>query len=158
MSADGRPHAFLDGIEQALNRAGLHSRVDDQVWAAIWEKLAFNAAFNGVCGITTQTVDGLDNPLGRELLDGVAGEVLAVARAEGVAASAERVRAAMHDALAHHRGHRPSMLQDLLAGRATEVAAIHGAALAAAERHGLATPMLRALHHLIRLREQAPLS
>lgn len=158
MSADGQPHAFLDGIEQALNRAGLHSHVDDEVWAAIWEKLAFNAAFNGVCGITTQTVDGLDNPLGRELLDGVAGEVLAVARAEGVAASAERVRAAMHDALAHHRGHRPSMLQDLLAGRATEVAAIHGAALAAAERHGLATPMLRALHHLIRLREQAPLS
>ncbi len=158
MSADGQPHAFLDGIEQALNRAGLHSRVDEEVWAAIWEKLAFNAAFNGVCGITTQTVDGLDNPLGRELLDGVAGEVLAVARAEGVAASAERVRAAMHDALAHHHGHRPSWWQALGAGRATVGAGNPGGGMAAAAGHGLATPMLRALHHLIRLREQAPLS
>ncbi|MGJ7496513.1 ketopantoate reductase family protein [Variovorax sp. RT4R15] len=156
MPSDGQPSAVFAQLAADLNLAGLNSRLDPQVREAIWEKLAFNAAFNGVCGVTRQTVDGLANPMGQGLLDSVLDEVLAVAQAHGVAASAERVRAAVQDALIHHQGHQPSMLQDLLAGRATEVGAIHGAVLQVAERLGIAVPVTRTLYQLVSLCERAP--
>ena len=156
MPCDGQASTVFTQLVADLNEAGLNSRLDPQVQEAIWEKLAFNAAFNGVCGVTRQTVDGLTNPVGQQLLDSVLDEVLAVARAHGVPASAERVRAAVQDALAHHHGHQPSMLQDLLAGRATEVEAIHGAVLQVAKRLGIAVPVTRTLYQLVSLCERAP--
>jgi 2-dehydropantoate 2-reductase len=151
MPLDGGASAVFERLAGDLNRAGMHCRIDPQVQEAIWEKLAFNAAFNGVCAVTRQTVDGLANPQGEALLH----EVLSVAHAHGVAASAERVGAAVRDALDHHRGHQPSMLQDLLAGRPTETGAIHGAVLEVADRLGMAVPVTRTLHALVSLSEKA---
>ncbi|MGJ7527348.1 ketopantoate reductase family protein [Variovorax sp. GB1P17] len=155
MACDGRANPVFEQLAQDLNAAGLNSRIDPDVQAAIWEKLAFNAAFNGICALSGQTVDGLANSMGEPLLEAALEEALAVAHADGVNASGERVRAAVRDALDHHQGHQPSMLQDLLAGRATEVEAIHGAVLRAAESHGLPTPVIRTLYQLIHLRERA---
>ena len=155
MPCNGQRSAVFDQLADELNRAGMHCRIDPQVQEAIWEKLAFNAAFNGVCAVTRQTVDGLANPQGEALLQRVLDEVLSVAHAHGVAASAERVGAAVRDALDHHRGHQPSMLQDLLAGRATETGAIHGAVLKVADRLGIAVPVTRTLHALVSLSENA---
>ncbi len=155
MPCDGQASAVFTQLAADLNQAGLNSRLDPQVQEAIWEKLAFNAALNGICGVTRQTVDGLANPVGQRLIDRVLDEVLAVAQAHGVQASAERVRATVQDALAHHRGHQPSMLQDLLAGRATEVEAIHGAVIQVAERLGVAVPVTRTLYQLVSLSERA---
>ncbi len=155
MPCDGQRSAVFDLLADDLNRAGMHCSIDPQVQEAIWEKLAFNAAFNGVCAVTRQTVDGLANPQGEALLQRVLDEVLSVAHAHGVAASAERVGAAVRDALDHHRGHQPSMLQDLLAGRATETGAIHGAVLKVADRLGIAVPVTRTLHALVSLSENA---
>ena len=107
-----------------------------------------------VGGITRQTVDGLANPLGRGLIREVLDEVIAVAAASGIAVDAQRIQATVEDALNHHVGHQPSLLQDLLAGRPTETDSIHGAVVRAAERHGIATPMNRALHQLISLAQQ----
>ena len=154
MPCDGQASAVFTQLATDLNQAGLNSRIDPQVQEAIWEKLAFNAAFNGICGVTRQTVDGLANPLGQSLLDSVLGEVLAVAQAHGVPANAERVRATVQDALDHHQGHQPSMLQDLLAGRATEVAAIHGAVIQVADRLGMDVPVTRTLYQLVSLSER----
>lgn len=155
MPCDDQRSAVFDLLAEDLNRAGMHCSIDPQVQEAIWEKLAFNAAFNGVCAVTRQTVDGLANPQGEALLQRVLDEVLSVAHAHGVAASAERVGAAVRDALDHHRGHQPSMLQDLLAGRATETGAIHGAVLQVADRLGIAVPVTRTLHALVSLSENA---
>lgn len=139
-----------------LNQAHLNCQLDSQVQEAIWEKLAFNVALNGVCGLTRRTVDGLASPIGQQLLDTLLLEVTAVARAQGVQADIERIRAAVHDAVTHHQGHLPSMLQDVLAGRPTEVEAIHGAVVRNALRLGVQVPVTRTLHQLITLMEQAP--
>lgn len=151
MPRSGQSSAGFQDLCDDLNRAGLHCEIDPQVETAIWEKLAFNAAFNGLCGVTRQTVDGLANPLGRSLIRDVLDEVIAVAAANGIAVDAQRIQATVEDALTHHIGHQPSLLQDLLAGRPTETDSIHGAVVRAAERHGIATPMTRTLHRLISL-------
>jgi len=46
-----------------------------------------------------------------------------------------------------------SMLQDVRAGRPTEVGAIYGYIVQQAAKHGVATPRLQLLHDLVRLRE-----
>ena len=154
MPRSGRVDPGFQELCDDFNRAGLQCAIDPQVETAIWEKLAFNAAFNGLCGVTRCTVDGLDNPMGRELIQEVLAEVSAVAAAGGIALDAERLQATVENALRHHIGHQPSMLQDLLAGRATETDSIHGAVVRGAERHGIATPVTRTLHRLVSLAQQ----
>ncbi len=156
MPCNGLLDPPFEQLAQQLNRAGLDCHLDPQVQQAIWEKLAFNAAFNGICGVTRCTVDGLANATGEALIAQVLQEVLAVAHASGVQASADRVNASVRNALENHLGHQPSMLQDLLAGRKTEVDAIHGAVTRAAEQLGIDVPVTRSLHQLISLCEHQP--
>jgi 2-dehydropantoate 2-reductase len=56
-------------------------------------------------------------------------------------------------AIVAHRGHKPSMLQDVLAGRPTEIESINGAVAAAARRHGVPVPHTETLMQLVRLVE-----
>ena len=99
-------------------------------------------------------MDALASPLGRSLIREVLDEVVTVAAANGIAVDALRIQATVEDALNHHVGHQPSLLQDLLARRPTETDSIHGAVVRAGERHGIDTPMTRTLHRLISMTQQ----
>ncbi|MFB9122181.1 2-dehydropantoate 2-reductase [Paraburkholderia dipogonis] len=152
MSADGSHTGALEQTVQALNDAGLACHVDSNVWAAIWEKVAFNAALNSLCAVTQCMVGELTNiPDGEALALKIVSEVMAVARAHGVAANEAHVASNVRDALAHHRAHRPSMLQDVLAGRRTEIEAINGAVIEAAGKVGVDVPYTHCLASLVRL-------
>ncbi|WP_028225722.1 ketopantoate reductase family protein [Paraburkholderia ferrariae] len=157
MSADGSRTPVLAQTVDALNSAGLACTADPDVWAAIWEKAAFNAALNSLCAVTQCTVGELTNtPDGEALALKIAGEAVAVARALGIEANDAHVAANVRHALAHHRAHRPSMLQDVLAGRRTEIEAINGAVVEAAREAGLAVPYTESLLHLVRLVDARP--
>jgi len=158
MSADGREHPLIAAVVAAFSEAGLKARQDDAVWAAIWEKVAFNAALNGICSVSGCTVGQVGAQAeSRALAHEVVSEVLAVALAQGVAVSQDAVHATVDHALDHHKDHKPSMLQDLLAGRATEIDAICGAPVRAGLALGVATPLTKALHALVRLLESRSL-
>jgi 2-dehydropantoate 2-reductase len=152
MSADGSSPPALAQTVDALNAAGLACTADPDVWAAIWEKVAFNAALNSLCAVTQCTVGELTNTTdGETLALKIVSEVMAVARALGIATDESHVVVNVRHALAHHRAHRPSMLQDVLAGRRTEIEAINGAVVEAARTAGVAVPYTESLLHLVRL-------
>jgi 2-dehydropantoate 2-reductase len=152
---DGRDDDGLAALVTALNAAGLPCAVDPEAIVAIWEKVAFNVALNSLCAVTQRTVGALGNATdGRALAHAVAHEVLAVAQAEGLAVSPERAHATIDHALDHHGGHKPSMLQDLLARRRTEIETLNGAVVRAAERHGIAAPRTEALYALVKMAEE----
>ena len=152
MSADGDMRTEVRRTVEALNSAGLNGSADPQVWSAIWEKVAFNAALNSLCALTQCTVGELSNlPDGEALTLKIVAEVAMVARASGIAFDEAHVVDTVRHALAHHRAHRPSMLQDVLAGRQTEIEAINGAVVAAARAAGVAVPCTECLLHLVRL-------
>jgi 2-dehydropantoate 2-reductase len=154
MTADGVARPALALCVEALQGAGLNCRADPNVWASIWEKVAFNAALNSVCAVTRCTVDQLDDiPEGRELALRIATEVVEVARASGVHADANKACGNVVNAIAKHRGHKPSMLQDILAGRRTEVDSINGAVVKAATKLGLSVPCTQSMWTLVRLIE-----
>ncbi|WP_434643159.1 ketopantoate reductase family protein [Achromobacter piechaudii] len=139
-------------ISQVLDGAGLRCEVDANVWKAIWEKVAFNAALNSLCAVTACSVGQLDLVAdGGALARAVVSEVIAVARATGVDADESACHASVAHAIAHHRGHKPSMLQDVLAARPTEIEAINGEVVARARAAGVPVPHTAMLLGLVRL-------
>lgn len=154
--ADGSESAALAALAAALDAAGLPCTVDPDAVVAIWEKVAFNVALNSLCAVAQRTVGGLGSAAeGRRLAHAVASEALAVAQAEGLAVLHERTHATIDHALDHHGGHKPSMLQDLLAKRPTEIETLNGAIVRAAERQGIAVPRTETLYALVKLAEHA---
>lgn len=164
VAAHGTGHVWLgslvpNGEESALeamaclNAAAMEAQHDPFVLAAIWEKAAFNAALNALATILGSPVGGLDCPEGRRIATAVIEETIAVARAQGIRMDRDRLFAKTDFALTNHRAHKPSMLQDRQAGRATEIEAINGEIVAAARRAGLAAPVTETLAELVRMGE-----
>jgi 2-dehydropantoate 2-reductase len=57
-------------------------------------------------------------------------------------------------AFAEHRSHKPSMLQDILAGRRTEIDSINGAIVEEAAKGEVAAPITQTLLRLVRAKEK----
>lgn len=154
MAADGVERRFVSKVAEVLTKAGLDCTSDGTVWAAIWEKVAFNAALNSICAVSGCTVDELGRlPDGSRLANEVVTEVLSVALRLGIDVDAAKCRANVASAIDHHRGHKPSMLQDVLAGRRTEVESINGAVVELAGPLNIKLPVTETLLSLVRLAE-----
>lgn len=147
-----------DGVESARARrladAFTAARVPHQwrrdIAVMAWEKLAWNAGFNGVTALTGTTVrQALDHPDSRELIVRGMEEVDAVAIALGVPVRRRRLAAVLADSLEGLPEFATSMLQDRRRGRRLEYDAIHGAVVRAAERAGVAVPVTRMTARLL---------
>ena len=154
MAADGIDRPFVSQVAEALTKAGLDCTSDSTVWAAIWEKVAFNAALNSICAVSGCTVDELGKvPDGSRLANDVVTEVLSVALRLGIDVDPAKCWGNVASAIAQHKGHKPSMLQDVLAGRRTEVESINGAVVALAGPLNIRLPATETLLALVRLAE-----
>jgi 2-dehydropantoate 2-reductase len=130
-----------------LNRSGLAASALPDSRPPQWTKLIFNAATSPVTALTGLTVGQLRGPV-RELVDGLVAEGQAVADALGVTLDGD-VLAMIDEARVIAAGHRTSMLQDVLARRATEVAVLNGGIVRAGQEAGIATPLHQAMSDLI---------
>lgn len=152
MTSDSSDAPILDRMTAAFRAGGLDAAPDAQVEATIWEKVAFNAALNTIAATTRSTVGRIGrSPQARALAHRIATEVVTVANACGVAANDEAVHSLIDHALDTHICHKPSMLQDVLAGRPTEIDAIAGEAIRRAQAAGIAVPATEAMHALVLL-------
>jgi len=155
LAADARITSHLERICEVLDQAGLRCGISPEVFATIWEKLAFNAALNTLTAVTGLPVGGVGATAdGRELAYAIAKEVVAVANRKGVLASETTVLATVDEAFRDHGDHLPSMLQDLRAGRKTEIEAISGAVVREASSLGMPVPITQSLYRLVRILEQ----
>jgi len=155
-SADGKPSARLEQIRSLLEDAGIASVADPEIRTAVWEKASFNAALNPLTALTRVPVGGLDNADGRALIGEIVAEAAAAAAAAGIGVDQARILSKIDYALAHHRTHEPSMLQDVRAGRQTEIETINGAIVRTAEAHGIPAPLNTTITRLIRLAQGTP--
>jgi 2-dehydropantoate 2-reductase len=146
--------ATVEEIARLLAKSGLKAQALPDLRPAQWSKLIFNATVNGVAALT-----GLPHDFHfaqRESLGDAVFELIAEGKRVAAAAGIE-----LHDdpwemnVLATQRGsaHYPSMLEDVEAGRATEVELINGALVREAGRVGVEAPLQTALYALVKGRE-----
>lgn len=149
-SHDGQQRPMLDRVSRLFNEADLPCTSDPQVQVAIWHKAAFNAALNALCTVLREPVGRIGrSEHGRWLVAAVIDESAAVATALGVAFNRETVLAMVEKVYEQQAEHKPSMLQDRLAGRGSEIDNINGAIVRTARRQGIATPVVESLYRLV---------
>lgn len=113
-------------LANSFERAGLRAPVVEDIRSEIWLKLWGNLDFNPISALTRATlVDICRDPLTRSLAVGMMSEAQTIAEKLGAHL---RVPLEKRIAGAERVGrHKTSMLQDVEAGRATEVDALLGA-------------------------------
>jgi 2-dehydropantoate 2-reductase len=132
-------------------------RVLPDIRGAQWTKLIFNAATNPLCALAGLTHGALwAFPPTAGLVTALIDEGRAVAGALGIALDEDPAELNAR-AADRNPDHRPSMLQDVAAGRATEIDTLNGGIVEAGRRAGVATPMHAAVADLVRGLEQRDL-
>lgn len=139
-----------------LAEGGLEADPSEDVRTEIWRKLVLNAATLPTAALTGLTAGALgEHPEMSQLVGVAAGEAVAAARALGLDVDERERRESIAAVLARAGSGKGSMLQDVEAGRRTEIDVISGAVLRVADEHGLDVPVTRALHALVRGLEHA---
>jgi 2-dehydropantoate 2-reductase len=115
-----------------------------------WRKLLLNAVASPVTALTLQRQAVLRRPDIKELCLAVLEEAIAVGRAEGARLADDEAARTLATLFTFAGELGTSMYFDRLAGRPLEHEALTGAIVTAGERHGIATPLNRALLALLR--------
>lgn len=140
----------VDQLCAMFERAGIACEPSTDIRRAIWYKLWGNATINPLSALTRSTADRLiaDKSLRSLMLEAMA-ELARVGTAIGcpIDQSGEE-RMAVTTRLG---AFKPSMLQDLEAGRPLELDALLGAPREIARRKGVATPRLDLIDSIVRL-------
>jgi 2-dehydropantoate 2-reductase len=151
----GRPAAAAsrarsDELARFLRAGGMDVTVVDDPWPAVWRKVVTNAAVNPLSALIRRTnADLLADPPASRVADSLAREVARVATASGVRIDEDEAVKQWRTMAALTGANRSSMLQDVEAGRPTEIDAICGAVAREGERHGVAAPLNQAMTLLV---------
>ena len=150
-SGEKTPRAML--LSKLLVDAGIKSPLRGNLRDEIWLKLWGNLSFNPVSVLTQGTLLELATDQGtRRVIFNMMQEALIVGEALGIKFSVgtdERIEMA-----AKVGNHRSSMLQDVDAGRATELDCLLGAVIELAKLVGIATPTLNLIYDLTKYRSR----
>jgi 2-dehydropantoate 2-reductase len=148
------PMSAVEALADACTRAGMPTHALADARGAQWRKLIFNAASNAIAALTGRTHGQVAEPPTRELAWAVMAEGRAVADAQGITLDMRPEELFDHAArkdVAY--GHKPSMLQDVEAGRETEIDFLNGAIADFGDRYGVDAPLNRALTQLVKGRQ-----
>lgn len=140
----------FEAVAEALREAGFRARVEPQIAAARLAKLLVNVAINPLAALFRVPNGALLAPPHRVLLEALVREAWPVLRAAGLDLDEDAALARVVAVATATAGNRASMLQDVLAGRRTEIDAITGTLLAMAEAGGVELPTHRAVFTLVR--------
>jgi 2-dehydropantoate 2-reductase len=158
---DGGPDPVAERVGHAFRAADLDPLVASDMPRRRWEKLAVNAGINAVTALARVENGALvgEDPLvegedAARIAREAARETARVARTEGVRLANRQVRAAVRRVASSTAANRSSMLQDVEAGRRTEIDALNGAVVERAAEHGIETPTNRTLTRLVRAWER----
>jgi 2-dehydropantoate 2-reductase len=142
----------IASVSQVFTNAGFKAPVSSDVRAEIWTKLWGNLSFNPISALTGATLAGICRDNGaRALAADMMREAQAVGEALGI-----RFRIPLEKRIAGAQAvgeHKTSMLQDIEAGRLTEIEALVGSVIELGQITGVPTPHISAIYACVKLLE-----
>jgi 2-dehydropantoate 2-reductase len=138
----------VERLAEAINRAGMICLPMADARGALWNKLIFNSASNAM-GALTRLPHGIACEQVWPVMLALAKEGIAVSQALGITLDGDPVALLEYGKQVAYR-HKPSMLQDVLAERATEVDALNGGIAKIGREIGVPTPLNEAMAVMIK--------
>ena len=149
---DGSKSTRCRALADVLIKAGLRCPIRTNIRHDMWVKLMGNVAYNPISALTRATlIDIVQFPETRELAAAIMREAESVAQKLGIemgVSIAQRLAGAEN--VGHHK---TSMLQDIEAGKPTELEAIVGAVVELGEKMGVDLPNTRSVYACVKLLE-----
>src|SRR3989440_434814 len=150
---DGSKSERCRRLADSLIKAGLRSPIRTNIRHDIWVKLMGNVAYNPISALTRATlIEIVQCAETRALAVAIMSEAESVARKLGIELGIsidQRLRGAEEVGR-----HKTSMLQDIEAGKPTELEAIVGAVIELGEKLGLELPNTKSVYACVKLLEQ----
>ena len=142
----------LERVCEYFDRIELEYKKEEDIMLALWGKFMVNVGVNQVCMVFNCPYLPVwqEGTRERETMLGAMREVVAIANAEGLPLSEEDVMA--YDAVTKTMAPdaTPSMGQDRIAKRYSEVETFAGTVIAYGEKHGIPTPINRWLYSQVK--------
>lgn len=153
ITQDGINTIVFDGnkrVKEFFDRVGINYEIPDDIIRSMWLKFMLNVSSNQTSAVLRKTFGQMtENPKCMEFIVNVMKEVQAAAKAEGV----QNTETMIDDALVNLGKMTPdgktSMLQDVLAGRKTEVDMFAGVMIELGKKHNIPTPYNSVLKGLL---------
>jgi 2-dehydropantoate 2-reductase len=150
--------AAIAELCRAIHAGGIPCEESHAIAQDLWAKMLYNCALNplgALLGVSYGTL--AEQPTTRNLMDRIVEEVFAVMLAAGYTThwptSAEFLAAFYGHLVPDTAEHKSSMLQDITAGKRTEIDALTGAVISLAAQHSRAVPYNHAIYQLVRFIE-----
>jgi 2-dehydropantoate 2-reductase len=152
--------SLLKALDEDLNAADIPTSLasKDEIHSATWDKVITNSALNPLGAILEVTYGKLrDDPETMDIMRHVIIEAFAVMKAMGVRPPFETVDdfyKPFMERLMHGTDHHPSMLQDIMKGRITEIDTLNGAISRYGKEVGVPTPYNDLITALVKFKEK----
>ena len=141
-------------VASLIDEAGIKTTVCDVILTEVFKKLALNVATLPTSAILRMQAHMLiENEGTVRAMDDILNEMVLVARANGVPIEFEERRIYIHNLLKNAVGAKGSMLQDVEAGRRTEIDVINGAIVNMGDKAGVPTPVNKTFVNIIKALE-----
>ena len=132
----------LDALTRFFTRAGIAYTVEEDIMYRLWGKFMLNVGLNQTCmAFETDYGGSLEPGKTYDTLVGAMHEVMAVAHAEGIDLKEEDITFYIDLIRTLSPSGRPSMRQDGIAKRPSEVEMFSGALRKMAAKHGIPVPV-----------------
>lgn len=153
------PREILDSIAEVFNQAGIPTRVSDEVYTILWNKIIYNCALNPLGALLKYTYGDLaSNKDTKLIMDQIIDEIFEVAKAHQVNLNwkdPEEYKKHFYQILIPKTAsHYPSMYYDLVSGKRTEIEALNGAIVKLADQKGIKAPVNRLITILMKSLEK----
>lgn len=141
-------------LAEILGKAGFRAAVSKDIQADVWDKLIVNVVINPLTALLDiRNGQLLEQPRCMELMRSLFDEAESVAKAAGYARPDEIRWQRLVEVCRATGANRSSMLQDMSAGRQTEVDWLTGSLLQEAEKYALKLPVHETLYSLVKAKE-----
>lgn len=139
---DNRTSHDVRLVSELFERCGIDYLVPDDILHRMWSKLMLNTGVNQVAAVFGVGYGGVQAPgKPRETMIAAMKEAQAVAAREGISLADTEIDMWLGVIDSLDANGMPSMLQDVRAGRKTEVELFAGTVCALGKKHGVATPV-----------------
>ena len=155
---NGGGQGAIEPLCDAISTGGVPCSYTDQIIEDLWAKMLYNCSLNSLGAVFEVNYGKLaDNPASAELLNLIIDECFSVMTAAGYKThwqTAAAYREVFYSSLIPvTRDHFPSTLQDIQAGKKTEIDAMNGAVVRLADENGIEAPYNRMAYSMVKYKE-----